>query len=101
LYGAILSWEGKPTTYQQDNIVALEAEFERIHHDFDAMTAKNLPDLNKDLGTAGRASIQVKPIDENLDEDADEGAVNPRAARADPDGSMDLNALLATFKLSR
>jgi hypothetical protein len=43
----------------------------------------------------------VKPIDENLDEDADEGAVNPRAARADPDGSMDLNALLATFKLSR
>jgi photosystem II stability/assembly factor-like uncharacterized protein len=101
LYGAILSWEGKPTTYQQDNIVALEAEFERIHRDFDALTAKNLPDLNRDLGTTGRGSIQVKPIDEDLDEDADDGSVNPRATRADPDESMDLKALLAHFKLSR
>jgi len=101
LYGAVLSWEGKPTTYQQDNIVALEAEFERIHHDFDALTAKNLPDLNRDLGVAGQQPIQVKPIDEDLDEDADEGAVNPRATRADPDESMDLKALLTNFKLMR
>jgi hypothetical protein len=85
LYGAILSWEGKPTTYQQDNVLALEAEFERIRADFDALTAKKLPDLNKATRGCEARRNQVKPIDEDKDEDADEASANPRAGRADPD----------------
>jgi len=102
LYGAILSWEGKPSTYQQDNIQALEAEFERIHHDFDSLTATNLPDLNKQIGAAKRPAIQVKPIDENLDEDADEGSANPQAGRTtDRDQLMERQALPIDFKVLR
>jgi hypothetical protein len=101
LYGAILSWEGKPSTYQEDNIAALEAEFERIHRDFDALTAKNLPDLNKELGAEKRGSITVKPIDENEDEDGDEGSANPQAGRIDPDQLMERRALPVDFKLLR
>jgi len=101
LYGAILSWEGKPTTYQQDNVLALEAEFERIRADFDALTAKKLPDLNKELVAAKRGAIQVKPIDEDKDEDADEASANPRGGRADPDLGMDPQAFPSDFKLLR
>jgi hypothetical protein len=101
LYGAILSWEGKPTTYQQDNILALEAEFAGIHRDFDALTAKNLPEINKQLGAAKRGSIAVKPIDENENEEADEGSANPQTGRVDPDQLLDRNALLINFKWLR
>jgi photosystem II stability/assembly factor-like uncharacterized protein len=101
LYGAILSWEGKPTDYQQDNILALEAEFERIHRDFDALTADNLPALNRELGAAKRSGIAVQPIDEDADEDADEGSASPQAMRLDPDASLDAKALLGSFKLLR
>lgn len=101
LYGAILSWEGRPSTYQQDNIVALEAEFERIRGDFDALTATSLADLNQQLGAAKRGAIQVKPIDENADEDADEASANPQAGRTDPDQRMDRQALPTDFKLLR
>jgi photosystem II stability/assembly factor-like uncharacterized protein len=100
LYGAILTWEGKPTAYQQDNIVALETEFERIHGAFDSLTAKTLPGLNSQLGAAKRAVIQVKPIDENEDEDAEEAASNPKAGR-DPDQLMNRQALPVNFKLLR
>jgi photosystem II stability/assembly factor-like uncharacterized protein len=101
LYGAILSWEGKPTQYQQDNIVALEAEFARIHDDFYALTAKSLPPINDALGAQKRGTIQVQPIDENADEDADEGSATAKAARADPDELQNLSALLKTFRLLR
>ena len=101
LYGAILSWEGKPSTYQQDNIVALDAEFETIHHDFDALTAKSLPDLNKQLRAEKRGSITVKPIDENEDEDADTGSANTKAGRIDADALAERRALPVDFRLLR
>ncbi len=101
LFGAILSWEGRPTAYQLDNIIALEAEFERIRGDFAALTANKLPDLNKQLGAAKRAAIQVKPIDENADADADEASANPQAGRADTDERMEHQVFPADFKLLR
>jgi len=101
LYGAILSWEGRPTDYQQNNIVALEREFERVHADFDSLTAKNLPDLNNQLRSAKRGAIQVKPIDENLDEDADEDSANLQAGGADRDQLMERQTLPHDFKLLR
>jgi hypothetical protein len=101
LYGAVLSWEGKPTTYQQENIGALEAEFEGIHHNFAALTAKTLPDLNKQLGNGKRGAIKVKPIDENEDEDAEQGSSNPPAGRFDPDQSIDRQSLPVNFRLLR
>ncbi len=101
LYGAILSWEGKPTVYQHDNILALEAEFERIRADFDALTKKSLPDLNRQLATAKRAVIEVKPIDENADLDADEASANRGTGRADPDARTQPQTIPADFKLLR
>jgi hypothetical protein len=101
LYGALLSWEGKPTAYQQQNILALEAEFARIHRDFAALIAKQLPDLNQRLGGAKRGAIHVKAIDENEDEDADAGSANPRTGRTDPDQAIDRRALPVDFKLLR
>ncbi len=101
LYGAVLSWEGRPTAYQQDNVAALEAEFERVHHDFDRLTASNLPDLNKQLSAGKRGSIIVKPIDEMKDEESDEGSSNAQAGRPDPDQLVERTALPVNFKLLR
>ena len=101
LYGAILSWEGKPTAFQLENIVALEAEFGRIRGDFEALTAKRLPELNKQLGTAKRPAIRVKAIDEGADADADEASANSRTSRADSDERMERKALPVDVKLLR
>ena len=101
LFGALLSWEGKPAAYQLDNILALEAEFERIRADFEALTAKRLPDLNKQLGAAKRTAIAVKPIDAGADADADEASANSRSNGGDADQRIKLQALPVDFKLLR
>src|SRR5436189_4632308 len=45
LYGAILSYEGKPGDYQIANIDALRRELEDITKEFEQLLAKDLPAL--------------------------------------------------------
>ncbi len=97
LYGALLTNEGKPTVYQQDNIVALEAELARIQHDFEALIEQNLPPLNRELTGAGIGPIKVKSESE-ADEGDNEASANPHAGKDDHDALMERRNLPANFR---
>jgi hypothetical protein len=97
LYGALLTNEGKPTVYQQDNIIALEAELARIQHDFETLTAQNLPSLNRQLSGAGLGPIKVKSESE-ADEEEDEASANPHAGKNDPDALLERQRLPVDFR---
>jgi hypothetical protein len=49
LYGAILSYEGKPADYQVANIDALKRELEDVTKEFEQLITKELPTLNDAL----------------------------------------------------
>ncbi len=61
LYGAILSWEGPPSAYQIENIGGLRAELSDIDAAFAALTARELPGLNKSLQSQGLKPLGVPP----------------------------------------
>ncbi|MEP6998180.1 MAG: sialidase [Betaproteobacteria bacterium] len=49
LYGAIMSWEGRPTVYQLDRTDVLRAELAKISGEFDALLNNDLSRLNDAL----------------------------------------------------
>ena len=49
LYGAIMSWEGRPTAYQLARTDVLRADLARISREFDALLASDLPRINDEL----------------------------------------------------
>jgi len=61
LYGAILSYEGKPGDYQIANIDALRRELEDITKEFEQLLAKDLPALNDALKAKGQPEIPPPP----------------------------------------
>jgi photosystem II stability/assembly factor-like uncharacterized protein len=61
LYGALLSFEGKPGEYQIAYIGALRHELEDITKDFDQVLAKDLPGLNDSLKSKGQPAISAPP----------------------------------------
>lgn len=60
LYGALLSYEGRPSTYQMERIQVLQRELDDIRKEFDALTASVLPKLNEALKSKGVAPIGQK-----------------------------------------
>jgi hypothetical protein len=98
LYGALLTYEGKPTAYQQDNIIALEAEFTRIQRDFEALTDQNLARLNRKLTGAGISPIKMTSADSDEEDDTDEDSANLHAGKADPDALMERQRMPADFR---
>jgi photosystem II stability/assembly factor-like uncharacterized protein len=89
LYGALLTYEGKPTAYQQENIIALEAEFTRIQRALEVLTDQNLAGLNRKLTGAGISPIKMKSTDSDEEDGTDEASANPHAGKADPDALME------------
>ena len=61
LYGAILSYEGKPGDYQIANIDALRRELVDITKEFEQVLAKDLPALNDALKAKGQPAIEAPP----------------------------------------
>ena len=59
LYGAIMSWEGRPTAYQLARIDVLAAELAAIARQFDALLKSDLPRLNDTLKSRGLPGIDV------------------------------------------
>jgi len=57
LYGALLSYEGKPGDYQIAYIDALRHELEDVTKEFDQLLAKDLPGLNDSLKSKGQPTI--------------------------------------------
>jgi hypothetical protein len=57
LYGAILSYEGKPGGYQIAYIDALKRELDDVTKEFDQLLAQDLPALNESLKAKGQQPI--------------------------------------------
>ncbi len=61
LYGAILSYEGKPAAYQIANIGALQRELDDVTRQFEALNKNDLPALNDALKADGQTPIAYAP----------------------------------------
>src|SRR6266508_6006511 len=89
LYGAILSYEGKPGGYQVAYIDALKRELSDVTKEFDQLLAKDLPVLNESLKIKGRQPIP-----------APSAGVGAADATHGSGGTMGAGALPTEFRIS-
>ena len=61
LYGAILSYEGKPAAYQITYIDTLKRELDEVTKQFDQLLAQDLPALNDSLKSKGQQPLSPPP----------------------------------------
>ncbi|MEY2486262.1 MAG: hypothetical protein QOH39_1910 [Verrucomicrobiota bacterium] len=61
LYGAILSFEGKPADYQTANLDALRRELGDVTKQFEQLNGKDLPELNNALKAKGHETVSAVP----------------------------------------
>ena len=61
LYGAILSYEGKPAAYQIAYIDTLKRELDEVTKEFDQLLAQDLPALNDSLKSKGQQPLSPPP----------------------------------------
>src|SRR5207248_5425112 len=71
LYGAILSYEGKPGDYQLAYIEALRRELADVTNEFAGLVDKDLPALNDALKAKNQPTISPPPEKVAVDEDAE------------------------------
>src|ERR1700730_5329259 len=70
LYGALLSFEGKPGDYQIAYSDALRKELDDVSKDFEQLLAKDLPSLNGALKSKGKPEIPGPPAKVVVNESA-------------------------------
>ena len=63
LYGAILSYEGKPADYQIAYIDALKRELDDVTKEFEQLNTKDLPAVNDALKAKGLPAIAYVPTE--------------------------------------
>ena len=82
LYGSLVSYEGRPADYQVARIDSLKKELGDVEAEFDALVAKELPAVNKDL--ARQKLAPVTPLTRKewdaASSDEDAAASKPAAA---------------------
>jgi hypothetical protein len=90
LYGAILSYEGKPGDYQIRYIDTLKRELADVTKEFEQLLASELPALNESLKAKGQQPIPVPPAKVVVSEatPAAGGAMNPSANAEAPGASI-------------
>ncbi|MEO7431344.1 MAG: hypothetical protein ABIR62_04860 [Dokdonella sp.] len=59
LYGAIMSWDGKPTDYQLARIDSLQRELDDVQSEFASFATGDLARVNERLTRAGKPAIDV------------------------------------------
>jgi hypothetical protein len=99
LYGAILSYEGKPADYQLAYIDALQREVTDVTNEFAGVVEKDLPALNEALKANSQPIISPPPQKVAIDE-ADQQFAGGGAYRSgDPDAVATGIGLPADFRI--
>jgi photosystem II stability/assembly factor-like uncharacterized protein len=80
LYGAILTYEGKPGDYQIARIDALRKELGDVTRDFEQLVTKDLPALNETLKAKGKEPIPAPPAKVAVNEESPSGGGGPLPA---------------------
>ena len=70
LYGAILSYEGKPGGYQLEYIDTLKRELDDATKEFEQLLTQDLPALNESLKAKGQQAIPTPPTKVALNHNA-------------------------------
>jgi photosystem II stability/assembly factor-like uncharacterized protein len=100
LYGALLSYEGKPAEYQLAYIEALKRELLDVSNEFSDVTARDLPSLNEALKAKNQPPVPSPPekmASKNEDFNFAQGGSN---RSVDPDAAPAAKiALPADFRL--
>jgi photosystem II stability/assembly factor-like uncharacterized protein len=100
LYGALLSYEGKPGDYQLAYIEALKRELADASNEFAGLVAKDLPALNDALKGKGQPTISPPPEKVAVNDDTTNfvggGGIG---GRTDPDGPAAKITLPADFRI--
>ncbi len=98
LYGALLSYEGKPGDYHLAYIDTLRRELEDVTKDFDQLLGKDLPTLNQSLKGKGKEEVKAPPAKVGVnDQPLGSGGSFTRAI--DPDEVGVAATLPANFRL--
>jgi hypothetical protein len=99
LYGAILSYEGKPADYQIARIESLRRELGDATKDFEGLLANELPKLNDELQAKGQPAIEPPPAKVAVnDSEFRFGGGMPNASN-DPNRPGNSLSLPASFRL--
>jgi hypothetical protein len=59
VYGAILSYEGRPTQYQMERIDVLQRELDDVVKEFNALTTQELPKINEGLKSKNLPTLSL------------------------------------------
>src|SRR5947208_1735843 len=102
LYGALLSYEGKPGDYHLAYIEALKRELADASNEFAGLVAKDLPALNDTLKAKGQPAISPPPekvvVNDATANFAGGGGIT---GQNDPDGPAAKITLPADFRILR
>jgi len=98
LYGALLSYEGKPGDYHLAYIDALRRELDDVNKDFDQLLSKDLPALNQTLKGKGKEEIKSPPAKVAVNKQMP-GSGGSFTGSNDPDEAGAAATLPANFRL--
>src|SRR4029077_15867142 len=100
LYGALLSYEGKPGDYQLAYLEALKRELADASNEFAGLVAKDLPALNDALQAKGQPAISPPSDKVAVNDDTTHfSGGSGITGRGDPDGPAARISLPANFSV--
>jgi hypothetical protein len=98
LYGALLSYEGKPGDYHLAYIDTLRRELDDVSKDFEQLLSKDLPAFNQSLKGKGKQEVAAPPAKIAVN-DEPAGSGGDFATSRDPDQVAGPATLPANFRL--
>jgi photosystem II stability/assembly factor-like uncharacterized protein len=98
LYGALLSYEGKPGDYHLAYIDTLRRELDDVNKDFEQLLTKDLPTLNQSLKGKGKEEVKAPPAKIAVN-DEDRGWGGNLAGSNDPDEAVGSTTLPTNLRL--
>ena len=96
LYGALLSYEGKPGDYHLAYIDTLRRELDDVNKEFEQLLAKDLPALNQTI--KGKGEIKAPPAKVAVNEQTPVSG-GSLAGSGDPDGAIDAVQFPANLRI--